>query len=67
MRLQRAKFTIIFDDLEKEFSVLNHNDFRATNILLEYNDERQPIEAKIIDYQLCCWTTSAYDIIYFVI
>ncbi|XKL69521.1 hypothetical protein PGB90_007290 [Kerria lacca] len=61
MRLQRAKFTIIFDDLEKEFSVLNHNDFRATNILLEYNDERQPIEAKIIDYQLCCWTTSAFE------
>ncbi|XKL69525.1 hypothetical protein PGB90_007294 [Kerria lacca] len=59
------KFTAIFEGFDTEFSVLNHGDFRTTNILLKYNDQGDPIEAKLIDYQLCHWTSPAYDIIYF--
>lgn len=49
-----------------KFNVLNHGDFRITNLMLKFNAEDRRVEqVKLIDFQTCKWTTPALDLVYF--
>ncbi|XKL69528.1 hypothetical protein PGB90_007297 [Kerria lacca] len=58
-------FLFVINSHVTKFNVLNHGDFRTTNILFKYNDLGEPIDVKLIDFQICRLCSPVFDIIYF--
>uniref|UniRef100_A0A1B6CM61 CHK kinase-like domain-containing protein n=1 Tax=Clastoptera arizonana TaxID=38151 RepID=A0A1B6CM61_9HEMI len=57
----------IFDEIGEavlpgEFSVLNHGDFWGNNLLFYYDDHNNLCDVKLIDWQMCRWTSPAMDL-----
>lgn len=49
-----------------KFNVLNHGDFRTTNLMFKFNSQDRRVEGiKFVDFQTCKWTSPALDLIYF--
>ncbi|XP_075228396.1 uncharacterized protein LOC142328471 [Lycorma delicatula] len=51
---------------EGDFNVLNHGDFWTNNMMLKYVNN-EPVNAILIDFQMCRYTSLAFDLIYFMI
>ncbi|KAH0552159.1 uncharacterized protein LOC123270554 [Cotesia glomerata] len=49
---------------EDEFCVLNHGDCWINNIMFRENDANEPLEVRLIDFQLPVWTSPAIDLLY---
>lgn len=66
--LRRNELGPKLDHSNFKFNVLNHGDFRITNLMLKFSSEdRQVEQMKLIDFQTCKWTTPALDLVYFFI
>ncbi len=63
--LQRCIMDI--SDRKVEFNVLNHTDVKCSNFLIQYNDDGEPISAKIIDHQLSYFGSPVFDVFFFFI
>ncbi|XP_008549250.1 uncharacterized protein LOC103572416 [Microplitis demolitor] len=48
-----------------EFCVLNHGDCWISNIMFLENDLNEPLEVRLVDYQVPVWTSPALDLQYF--
>ncbi|KAJ9582749.1 hypothetical protein L9F63_022894 [Diploptera punctata] len=49
-----------------EFSVLTHGDSWLNNMMFCYSTEdRQLLDMRMVDYQMCIWTSPAVDLLYF--
>ncbi|XP_011060289.1 PREDICTED: uncharacterized protein LOC105149522 [Acromyrmex echinatior] len=50
---------------EDEFNVINHGDFQMNNILFKYNNNGKPIDYILVDFQMCVYTSPAFDLLCF--
>ncbi|XP_034950711.1 uncharacterized protein [Chelonus insularis] len=48
-----------------EFQVLNHGDCWLNNIMFKENEIGEPQEVRLVDYQMCNWSSPAIDLLYF--
>uniref|UniRef100_A0A1B6G7V2 CHK kinase-like domain-containing protein n=1 Tax=Cuerna arida TaxID=1464854 RepID=A0A1B6G7V2_9HEMI len=46
-------------------NVLNHGDMWLHNLFFKYNDAKEPVEVKFIDYQTSRYTLPVMDLVYF--
>ncbi|CAG5108442.1 Protein of unknown function [Cotesia congregata] len=49
---------------EDEFCVLNHGDCWANNVMFRENDANEPLEVRLVDFQLPVWSSPAIDLLY---
>ncbi|KAH0567432.1 uncharacterized protein LOC123274535 [Cotesia glomerata] len=49
---------------EDEFCVLNHGDCWANNVMFRENDANEPLEVRLVDFQLPIWSSPAIDLLY---
>ncbi|XP_017017427.1 uncharacterized protein [Drosophila kikkawai] len=47
----------------KDFNVLTHGDFSATNLLYKYGEKGDLQEAYVLDFQICKWGSPAQDLL----
>lgn len=47
------------------FQVLNHGDTWVNNMMFKFDEDYNPIDVSMIDYQLSFWGTPSADILYF--
>lgn len=48
-----------------EFCVLNHGDCWINNIMFKENERGEPIDVRLVDYQMAVYTSPAIDLLYF--
>ncbi|CAD1476380.1 unnamed protein product, partial [Heterotrigona itama] len=60
-----AECTHIYDHDADEFCVLNHGDCWINNIMFRENQNGQPVELLLVDYQMSVYTSPAVDLLYF--
>ncbi|XP_043283581.1 uncharacterized protein [Venturia canescens] len=49
---------------ENDFNVLNHGDAWMNNLMFKYDSEGKVVNQIFLDFQLCMWTSPAYDLYY---
>ncbi|XP_011296879.1 uncharacterized isoform X2 [Fopius arisanus] len=49
---------------EDEFQVLNHGDLWVNNLMFKDDKNGEPLEMRMVDYQMCVWTSPAVDLLY---
>uniref|UniRef100_A0A1Y9IVY6 CHK kinase-like domain-containing protein n=1 Tax=Anopheles minimus TaxID=112268 RepID=A0A1Y9IVY6_9DIPT len=49
-----------------KFNVLNHGDMWCNNVLFHYNEDGEPNDILLIDYQISFWSSPAIDLLYFI-
>ncbi|XP_032671235.1 uncharacterized protein LOC116844152 isoform X2 [Odontomachus brunneus] len=49
---------------DDDFNVITHGDFWVNNMLFKYANGK-PVEHIFVDFQLCCYTSPAIDLLYF--
>ncbi|KAK0098767.1 hypothetical protein PV326_003428 [Microctonus aethiopoides] len=62
---QRQRMLKIIEYDENEFCVLNHGDCWITNFMFRENDNGEPVEVRLLDYQMTVWTSPVIDLLYF--
>lgn len=60
-------YTDVAEPMRNGFQVLNHGDLWLNNMMFKFDEERNPIDVKMVDYQLPFWGTPSSDILYFLI
>ncbi|XP_018405008.1 PREDICTED: uncharacterized protein LOC108781530 [Cyphomyrmex costatus] len=50
---------------EDEFNVINHGDCHVNNMLFKYDNYGKPTDQIFVDFQLCVYTSPAFDLLYF--
>lgn len=50
---------------ENSFNVLNHGDMWSNNLMFRFNENRETIDIKVVDFQLGYWGSAASDLYYF--
>lgn len=50
---------------DDDFNVIIHGDFWVNNMLFKYNEDRKPIDHIFVDFQMCCYSSPALDLQYF--
>lgn len=59
------KLSQAFDVKPHQFNTLTHGDIWKNNVMFSYNkNTNQPVDAALIDFQFCCWTSPALDLQY---
>ncbi|XP_076654906.1 uncharacterized protein LOC143360182 [Halictus rubicundus] len=48
-----------------EFCVLNHGDCWINNIMFKENERGEPVDLRLVDYQMAVYTSPAIDLLYF--
>lgn len=48
-----------------EFCVLNHGDCWVNNIMFKENERGEPVDLRLVDYQMAVYTSPAIDLLYF--
>lgn len=46
------------------YATLNHGDMWTSNMLFKYNENREPVEFRLLDYQLCRYGSPSLDLMY---
>ncbi|XP_022222562.2 uncharacterized protein LOC111074171, partial [Drosophila obscura] len=57
--------TRVYDPQPDEFNTLVHGDYWVNNVMLRYNEEQQPLDMVLIDFQFSSWSSPAVDLHYF--
>lgn len=60
-------FINIAEPMRCGFQVLNHGDLWLNNMMFKSDEENNPIDVSMIDYQGSFWGTPATDVLYFLI
>ena len=60
-------FTAIADPMKCGFQVLNHGDCWVNNFMVKYDEENNPIDVLLIDFQISFWGSPAVELLYFFI
>uniref|UniRef100_A0A1B6F250 CHK kinase-like domain-containing protein n=1 Tax=Cuerna arida TaxID=1464854 RepID=A0A1B6F250_9HEMI len=47
------------------FNVLNHGDVWVNNMMFKYNANKEPIDVKLLDFQISRYSTPVFDLLYF--
>ncbi|XP_078037347.1 uncharacterized protein LOC144470271 [Augochlora pura] len=70
-KIKKMSETIVRDSIEAyeydpdEFCVLNHGDCWINNIMFKENERGEPVDLRMVDYQLSGYSSPAIDLIYF--
>lgn len=68
-RWNRMKLVNLFIDVAKPmrggFQILNHGDTWLNNMMFKFDDDNNPIDVSMIDYQMSFWGTPSADFLYF--
>lgn len=57
----------ISEPMRGGFQVLNHGDPWLNNMMFKFDEEHNPIDVKMVDYQLPFWGTPSGDLLYLLI
>uniref|UniRef100_A0A1B6L7Z9 CHK kinase-like domain-containing protein n=1 Tax=Graphocephala atropunctata TaxID=36148 RepID=A0A1B6L7Z9_9HEMI len=47
------------------FNVLLHGDVWVNNVMFKYNEKNEPIDVKLLDFQISRYSTPVFDLLYF--
>lgn len=53
--------------MKSGFQVLNHGDFWINNMMFRSDEDGNPLEVRLIDFQIPCWGTPSCDLFYLLI
>lgn len=60
-------FMAVAEPMQNGFIVLNHGDDWLNNMMFKYDEKKQLLDAKLIDFQMSFWGSPANDLIYFLV
>ncbi|XP_031834349.1 uncharacterized protein LOC116427758 isoform X2 [Nomia melanderi] len=63
--LIRTQCIEVYDHDSDEFCVLNHGDCWINNIMFKENERGEPVDLRLVDYQMAVYTSPAIDLLYF--
>ncbi|CAL7943961.1 unnamed protein product [Xylocopa violacea] len=61
----KERFSNVYDCDADEIRVLNHGDCWVNNMLFKENEEGQPVDLLMVDYQLTNYSSPAVDLLHF--
>lgn len=64
MKLYNAHYDA-HEPMKCGFQVLNHGDCWVNNFMIKYDEEKNPMDVLLIDFQVCLWASPAIDLQYF--
>ncbi|KAG8362535.1 uncharacterized protein [Fopius arisanus] len=56
---------VIYECDENELRTLNHGDIWMNNVMFKSDKNGKTQESCFVDYQMCAWTSPAFDLVYF--
>jgi Ecdysteroid kinase-like family len=62
-----TQYVDVAEPMRCGFQVLNHGDTWLNNMMFKSDGDNNPIDLKLIDYQMPFWASPAADILYFLI
>ena len=60
-------FVDVAEPMKNGLQILNHGDCWVNNFMVKYDEENNPIDILLIDFQTCFWGSPATDLQYFFI
>ena len=60
-------FMNVSDPMRSGFQVLNHGDCWVNNFMIKYDEEKNPIDILLIDFQMSFWGSPSIELLYFFI
>ena len=62
-----AGYKVVANPMKCGFLVLNHGDMIVNNFMIKYDEQNNPIDLLLVDFQMCFWGSPSCDLYHFLV